>query len=146
MIDRIADNRLQIYLYHILQNFGVTITFGLIEKLRTAYPEIVVGIKDSASGAGAITACNNICAALSARVFNNWQNDDANAPQQVVNDVRSVIPKFPLVAALKEILAQATGEPGWRRQRPPLESLSKQDAAALVEQLVATGFTLDRAA
>jgi 4-hydroxy-tetrahydrodipicolinate synthase len=60
--------------------------------------------------------------------------------------VRSVIQKFPLVAALKEVVAQANGEPGWRRQRPPLESLSKQDAAALVEQLAATGFTLDRAA
>ena len=79
-----------------------------------------------AGSAGAITACNNICAALSAHVFNNWQNDDADALQQAVSDVRSVIQKFPLVAALKEVVAQATGEPGWRRQRPPLESLSNR--------------------
>ena len=44
-----------------------------------------------AGSAGAITACNNICAALSARLFNNWQNADADALQQAVNDVRSVI-------------------------------------------------------
>ena len=30
VIDRIADNRLRIYLYHILQISGVPITFGLI--------------------------------------------------------------------------------------------------------------------
>ena len=178
VIDRVADDRLRIYLYHIPQNTGVPITFGLIEKLRTAYPETVVGIKDSAGdfanmegmiknfpefrvfsgsdtfllqilragGAGAITACNNICAALSARVFANWQNDDAEALQQAVHDVRSIIQKFPLVAALKEIVAQTTGEAGWRRQRPPLEPLLKQDAATLVEQLGAVGFTLARAA
>lgn len=178
VIDRVADDRLRVYLYHIPQNSGVPITFGLIEKLRAAYPETVVGIKDSAGdfanmegmiknfpefrvfsgsdaflldilragGAGAITACNNICAALSARIFANWQNDDSDALQQAVNDVRSIIQKYPLVAALKEIMAQSTGEAGWRRQRPPLESLSKQEAATLMERLAAVGFTPARAA
>jgi 4-hydroxy-tetrahydrodipicolinate synthase len=178
VIDRVADDRLRIYLYHIPQNSGVPITFGLIEKLLAAYPETVVGIKDSAGdfanmagmienfpefrvfsgsdaflldilkegGAGAITACNNICAALSARVFANWQSDDADALQQAVHDVRSIIQKYPLIAALKEVVAQSTGEAGWRRQRPPLEPLSEQDAARLMEQLAAVGFTLDRAA
>jgi len=178
VIDRIADDRLRIYLYHIPQNTGVPITFGLIEKLRAAYPETVVGIKDSAGdfanmegmirnfpdfrvltgsdaflldilragGTGAITACNNICAALSARIFANWQSDEADSLQQSLNDVRMAVQKFPLVAALKEITAQSTGESGWRRQRPPLEPLSQQEAAALTAALTSVGFSLDRAA
>jgi 4-hydroxy-tetrahydrodipicolinate synthase len=178
VIDRVADDRLQIYLYHIPQNSGVPITFGLIEKLRTAYPEIVVGIKDSAGdfanmegmvknfpdfrvftgsdaflldilragGAGAITACNNICADLSARVLANWQTAEADALQKAVNDVRSTVQKYPLVAALKEVVARSTGDSGWRRQRPPLEPLSHQDADMLMEQLAAVGFTPARAA
>jgi 4-hydroxy-tetrahydrodipicolinate synthase len=178
VIDRVADDRLQIYLYHIPQNSGVPITFGLIEKLRAAYPEIVVGIKDSAGdfanmegmvknfpdfrvftgsdaflldilragGAGAITACNNICADLSARVLANWQTAEADALQKAVNDVRSTVQKYPLVAALKEVVARSTGDSGWRRQRPPLEPLSHQDADMLMEQLAAVGFTPARAA
>jgi 4-hydroxy-tetrahydrodipicolinate synthase len=48
IIQRVADPRLRIYLYHIPQNSGVPITFGLIKKLLKAWPGIVVGIKDSA--------------------------------------------------------------------------------------------------
>ena len=99
-----------------------------------------------AGGAGVITACNNICGAQSAQVFANWQNDNADTLQQAVNDVRSIIQKFPLVATLKEVVARTTGGPGWRRQRPPLEPLTKKEAAVLMEQLGAVGFTMDRAA
>jgi 4-hydroxy-tetrahydrodipicolinate synthase len=178
VIDRVADSRLRIYLYHIPQNSGVPITHGLIEKLRAAYPEIVVGIKDSAGdfanmqgmirnfpgfrvfsgsdaflldilregGAGAITACNNICAAASAKVFANWRNDNADALQKTVNDVRTVVQQYPLVAALKEVVAESTGEAGWRRQRPPLEPLSREEAASLLAQLAASDFALASAA
>ena len=47
IIDSIADDRLKIYLYHFPQMSGVPITYGLIEKLLKAYPETVVGMKDS---------------------------------------------------------------------------------------------------
>ncbi len=47
VIDGIADDRLKIYLYHFPQMSGVPITYGLIEKLLKAYPETVVGMKDS---------------------------------------------------------------------------------------------------
>ena len=48
IIQRVGDPKLKILLYHIPQNSGVPITLTLIEKLVTAYPNIVVGIKDSA--------------------------------------------------------------------------------------------------
>lgn len=47
VIDSIADDKLKIYLYHFPQMSGVPITYGLIELLLKAYPETVVGMKDS---------------------------------------------------------------------------------------------------
>ena len=178
VIQRVGDARLKVYLYHIPQNSGVPITHGLIAKLIKAYPDTVVGIKDSAGdfanmeamcrkfpgfrvfsgsdafllqlmragGAGAITACNNVTAAIGARVYADWRNDRGAAAQDELGAVRETIQAFPLVAALKEIVARATGNAGWRRQRPPLEPLTAEQADALMAQLAAIGFTMKRAA
>jgi len=47
VIERVADERLQLYLYHIPPVAQVPITLGLIERLLARYPKIVAGIKDS---------------------------------------------------------------------------------------------------
>lgn len=47
VIERVGDARLRIYLYHIPPIAQVGYSIGLIERLITAYPETVVGIKDS---------------------------------------------------------------------------------------------------
>jgi len=47
VIERVGDDRLKIYLYHIPQLTQVPITLGLIEMLRKRYPDTVVGAKDS---------------------------------------------------------------------------------------------------
>ncbi|MDB5805604.1 MAG: dapA1 [Betaproteobacteria bacterium] len=47
IIERVADPRLQIYLYHIPPVSQVPITLKLIERLLKAYPKNVAGIKDS---------------------------------------------------------------------------------------------------
>ncbi len=47
VIERVADDRLRIYLYHIPKVSGVAISAGLIGRLREAYPDTVIGIKDS---------------------------------------------------------------------------------------------------
>jgi len=178
VIQRVGDARLKVYLYHIPQNSGVPITHGLIAKLIKAYPDTVVGIKDSAGdfanmeamcrkfpgfrvfsgsdafllqlmragGAGAITACNNVTAAIGARVYADWRNDRGAAAQDELGAIRTTIQAFPLIAALKEIVARATGNAGWRRQRPPLEPLTAEQADALMAQLAAIGFTMKRAA
>lgn len=46
-IERIGDPALKVILYHIPQISGVPITLGLIGRLIAAYPETIVGIKDS---------------------------------------------------------------------------------------------------
>ena len=47
VIEKVGDSRLRVYLYHFPQMAGVPITFGVIERLLKAYPETVVGMKDS---------------------------------------------------------------------------------------------------
>ncbi|MBI4123313.1 MAG: dihydrodipicolinate synthase family protein [Betaproteobacteria bacterium] len=47
VIERVGDERLQLYLYHIPPVSQVPITLQLIEKLLTKYPRIVAGVKDS---------------------------------------------------------------------------------------------------
>jgi 4-hydroxy-tetrahydrodipicolinate synthase len=47
IVDRIADPRLRIVLYHIPQFSAVPITIPVIERLRAQYPGVFVGLKDS---------------------------------------------------------------------------------------------------
>ena len=47
VIQRVGDERLRLYLYHIPAVSQVPITLGLIERLLKAYPQQVAGIKDS---------------------------------------------------------------------------------------------------
>jgi 4-hydroxy-tetrahydrodipicolinate synthase len=47
VIERVGDNRLRVYLYHIPPVAQVGFSLALIERLITAYPSVVVGIKDS---------------------------------------------------------------------------------------------------
>jgi 4-hydroxy-tetrahydrodipicolinate synthase len=47
VIDGVADDRLKIYLYHIPPVAQVGIPLSLIARLRKAYPDTVVGLKDS---------------------------------------------------------------------------------------------------
>ena len=47
VIERVGDERLQLYLYHIPPVAQVGITLALIEKLLKKYPGVVAGVKDS---------------------------------------------------------------------------------------------------
>ena len=47
VIERVGDERLQLYLYHIPPVSQVPISLALIEKLLSKYPGIVAGVKDS---------------------------------------------------------------------------------------------------
>jgi 4-hydroxy-tetrahydrodipicolinate synthase len=47
VIERVGDTRLRVYLYHIPPVAQVSFSLPLIERLIKAYPQTVVGIKDS---------------------------------------------------------------------------------------------------
>lgn len=48
VIERIGDPQLRVILYHIPQMTGLPISHDLIDRLLTAFPDVIVGIKDSA--------------------------------------------------------------------------------------------------
>ena len=47
VVQRVADSRLRIYLYHIPPMAGVGFSLPVIERLLKAFPGVVVGLKDS---------------------------------------------------------------------------------------------------
>jgi len=47
VIDKVADERLRVVLYHIPQVAGVGLSHEVIDTLRALYPKTIVGIKDS---------------------------------------------------------------------------------------------------
>jgi len=47
VIERVGEARLRVYLYHIPPVAQVPITLGLVERLLTAYPAQIAGMKDS---------------------------------------------------------------------------------------------------
>ncbi len=61
VIERVGDGRLAIYLYHFPRMTGIDMGLGLIERLATAYPQTVVGIKDSS---GDWSHIESVCRAL----------------------------------------------------------------------------------
>jgi 4-hydroxy-tetrahydrodipicolinate synthase len=56
VIERVADERLRVVLYHIPQMSAVPISHGVIARLLTRYPSAVTGIKDSAGELANMTA------------------------------------------------------------------------------------------
>jgi len=169
VVERVADPRLRVVLYHIPQFSAVPITFPVIERLRARYPGTFAGIKDSAGdlahmealverfpglavlagadplmlpllregGAGCITATSNLVAADLAFVFRHFddpgQTAEVEAAQARVVAARNRASRFAQMASLKALLAQRTGDEGWRRMRPPLLPLSAEEASTLLQ-------------
>ncbi|WP_018238326.1 dihydrodipicolinate synthase family protein [Ensifer sp. BR816] len=48
ILEKIGDNRLKVILYHIPQVSGIPLSIPLVKRLAAAFPETIVGIKDSA--------------------------------------------------------------------------------------------------
>jgi 4-hydroxy-tetrahydrodipicolinate synthase len=173
VIDRVASDRLKIYLYHIPPVSQIGISVGLIEQLIKAYPDTVVGIKDSSGdwqntktmldakwddfrifagseefllqtmqhgGAGCISATANINPAAIYELYLSWQSPDADSKQQALVVLRNWIQNFPVIPALKSIVAHYGNDPAWLRVRPPLIELGKEQREELVAHLAAIEF------
>ncbi|ACL56455.1 dihydrodipicolinate synthase family protein [Methylobacterium nodulans] len=89
-----------------------------------------------AGGAGAITATTNLVARDLRFVFDHWadpaQAAAVEAAQARVVAARERASRFAQMASLKALVAERTGDPGWRRMRPPLVPLSETERAALL--------------
>ncbi len=174
VIERVGDPRLKVYLYHIPPVAQVGWSLTLIERLVKAYPETVVGIKDSsgdwsnteavlkalpgfgtfvgseafllanmkAGGVGCITATANVSVSAIRAVYDGWQGPEAERLDDAMVTLRRAIQAYPMIPALKEIMAQRNGDSSWRRLRPPLKILSAEQAEGLSRDLDRLAFPL----
>jgi 4-hydroxy-tetrahydrodipicolinate synthase len=176
VIERVGDERLRVYLYHIPPVSQVPITLNLIERLLGKYPGIVAGAKDSSGdwsntkamldefgksgfdvfpgsetflldgmrsgGAGCISATANVNPGPIDQVFRNWRSGEADKLQACITATRKIMQKFPMIPALKSVVAHFGNDAEWSRVRPPLVELSPEHEAALIPELKASGFSM----
>jgi 4-hydroxy-tetrahydrodipicolinate synthase len=174
VIDRVGSSALRMYLYHIPPQTVLGLSLELVGRLIKAYPETVVGIKDSSGdwqntaallerfpgfavfpgsevflldglrngAAGCITATGNVNVPGIRKVYENWRAPQADGLQAEITTARKTIQAYPMVPALKRIVAHFHHDPAWAAVRPPMERLSEAQSAALLADLARIGFTL----
>lgn len=174
VIDRVAAPTLRVYLYHIPPVAQVGWSLDLVGRLIRAYPDTVVGLKDSSGdwqntaalldrypgfavfpgsevflldglrkgGAGCITATGNINVRGIRKVWENWRGSQADGLQAEITTLRKTVQAYPMVPALKRVVAHFHHDPNWAAVRPPMVPLGETQAKALLADLEKLGFTL----
>jgi 4-hydroxy-tetrahydrodipicolinate synthase len=93
-------------------------------------------------GVGCITASGNVNVPGIRKVYENWQTPQADQLQADITRVRMTIQKYPMVPALKRIVAHFHNDPDWAAVRPPMERLSDAQSTALLADLEKIGYCL----
>jgi 4-hydroxy-tetrahydrodipicolinate synthase len=170
VIERIGDDRLRLYLYHIPQMTGVEIGLSLISRLIDAYPGTIAGTKDSSGdrdrieslcrefpdfsvlagteallletlrngGEGCISATVNVTSRLARQVYDAHaagQEDEADALQDHLSALRASIEAYPMIPALKVLMADLTEDEAWHNLRPPLSRLDGEQENKLLSSM-----------
>jgi 4-hydroxy-tetrahydrodipicolinate synthase len=175
VIEGVGDDNLKVYLYHIPPVAQVGFSLPLIGRLLKAFPETVVGLKDSsgdwsntaailaeypqmeifpgsevflldglkAGASGCISATCNVSATAIREVYDKWQTPDAEKLQANITAIRKAIQAYPMIPALKALIAHYRGDAGWAEVRPPFLPLPVPDAMKMIGTLADThGFTI----
>ncbi|MGI9503043.1 MAG: dihydrodipicolinate synthase family protein [Geminicoccaceae bacterium] len=94
-------------------------------------------------GAGCISAGCNVNARAIRELYDAaLAGGDIAERHAEVERLRTILQRYALIPAMKQMLADANGDPGWARLRPPLMPLSTNDASALGADLKAQDFKL----
>ena len=91
---------------------------------------------------GCITASGNVNVPGIKRVYDNWRSPQADTLQAEITTLRNTLQAYPMVPALKRIVAHYHNDPNWAVVRPPLVPLGQAQSAALIADLGKLGFTL----
>jgi 4-hydroxy-tetrahydrodipicolinate synthase len=174
VIDKVASPALRVYLYHIPPVAQVGYSLDLVGRFITAYPQTVVGLKDSSGdwsntaallerfpgfavfpgsevflldglrkgAVGCITASGNVNVPGIKKVYDNWRGPQAEALQAEITTLRNALQAYPMVPALKRVVAHYHNDPNWATVRPPLVPLGPAQSAALIADLGKLGFSL----
>ena len=97
-----------------------------------------------AGGAGCITASANVNAAAIRKVYDAHEQGDPAAArlQDEITEVRKILQLRPMIPVMKALIADARGDPAWRRVRPPLLELPAAEGRALEDELAGIDFRL----
>src|SRR5947209_2137324 len=93
-------------------------------------------------GKGCITATGNINPGAINRLFENWRGSNAEALQKDITATRGVMQKYPMMAALKAVIAYFGRDPDWATVRPPLVELAPAQSKSLIAELEARCFEM----
>jgi 4-hydroxy-tetrahydrodipicolinate synthase len=91
-----------------------------------------------AGGAGSISAAANINAPVSREVFDAHAAGDharAEARMRQVRHVRESLEVYPMIPAVKFVIAEGQHDDEWLRVRPPLVELDRPSGGELLRQL-----------
>src|SRR5258708_6087025 len=86
-------------------------------------------------GVGCITATGNVNVPGIRKVYENWRTPQADALQAAITLARKTIQTYPMVPALKRIVAHFHNDPDWAAVRPPMVSLTEAQSAAFLADL-----------
>lgn len=93
-------------------------------------------------GAGCISATANVNPGPISDLYRNWQAGDADAQQAALTVTRTTIQAYPMIPALKAVIAEYSGDAAWPTVRPPLVALKPEQQVELRARLDAAGFTM----
>ncbi len=160
IVQATAPQPIPIYLYHFPQQSGLHWHVKLVRRLRDAFPDRIVGLKDSSGDMayardaaaiakdfavfpsteavlleardGAFAGCISATANLNADLCQRaWSAGDRRAHEAAVA-IRKLFDGKPLVPGVKALLAHIHGDPALARVKPPLSPFSPADRAAVV--------------
>lgn len=105
--------------------------------------ENLVAVGLEAGGAGCISAgCNVNARAIRSLYDAALAGEDVAKRHADVEHIRLILQRYDLIPAMKQMIADAKGDPGWTRLRPPLMPLDEAGAKALKADLQALDFRL----
>ena len=157
LFEKLGPRARDVILYNSPSVTSVALSITLIGRLRAAFPQVITGVKDSSGnwaytrellavhsdltiligderhlaqgvklGAqGAISGLANLVAPRLLPLAVEGREDP-----HIVRLVEEVI-KYPVIPAIKALVAVKTGDAGWIQARAPLLTLPASDAAAL---------------
>lgn len=147
----------KVILYNIPSVTQVPVSVALVGRLRAAFPQVVIGVKDSSGDWGytqALLAAHRDLAILigderhlaagvrlgGQGAISGLANVCAQALVPMVREGRDQagvsrlveeVLRYPVTPAVKALVAHRTGDPAWLRVRPPLVAVGARDAARL---------------
>ncbi|MFO1396539.1 MAG: dihydrodipicolinate synthase family protein [Burkholderiales bacterium] len=173
LIERVADPRLRLFLYHLPQISHVPLSVDLVARLAAAFPDVIAGVKDSAGvwahtaalcarlpqlaivighephlpqlmrAGGAGTICG-VANVLPALVARLVAPAATEADVARVRAFIEILFRQPFLPAFKAMIAQRQRDPAWCHVRAPLLPLPGATQAALAAALADAGFDLAR--